>query len=139
ILRASTGIVAVSPNILKHYKKYEIKNTVVSNGINLKKFTSKKKPNINDKINLVFVGSNNMQWHGLEKIFELANKQPKWNFNIIGYNQKDFCHINLPNINFLGWMDKNKLEEVYIDSNFGIGSFGNHMVGKEIDSTLKIR
>ncbi|KAB7528667.1 hypothetical protein F8C76_12460 [Flagellimonas olearia] len=140
IMKSVSGLVAVSPDILKYYDRYKISSTVVSNGIPLQDFRGKKKQTFSNHCpSFVFVGSNNMKWHGLDKIFELANRKPDWNFNIVGYYQKDFDQIRLPNLNFLGWLDKAKLEEVYLKSNFGIGSFSNHLVGKEIDSTLKVR
>jgi glycosyltransferase involved in cell wall biosynthesis len=139
LLRAVSGLVAVSPNILEHYREYKIPKKVVSNGIDLSKFEVKKAPKKKkEQTNLIFVGSANMQWHGLDKIVELAGKFPDYSFDIVGYERKDVSE-NIPqNFTFHGWVNSEQLQRLYQNSNLGIGSFGNHLVGKKTDSTLKV-
>lgn len=141
ILNITSGLIAVTPDILKFYEDYNIPNEVVSNGINLNRFTNIKKVNnlTNSTVNFVFVGSKNMEWHGLDKVFKLAEFFPDYIFNIVGYEKEDFAELNLNNIKFHGWMEKDRLEDLYLKCDFGIGSFSNHFVGKKIDSTLKVR
>jgi len=136
ILKSVKGLVAVSPDILKHYKSYSLKQVVVSNGINLDNFKPLEGEKSNDiqNVELVFVGSPNMQWHGLDKINQLANFFPEWKFHIVGYTGEDSN-----NITFHGWLNKDELVNVYSRCHFGIASFSNFMVGKPIDSTLKVR
>ncbi|RAV29406.1 glycosyltransferase [Sinomicrobium soli] len=138
ILGAVKGLVAVSPDILRFYEKYKkeygLKSVVVSNGIKLADFHRKKKPVDGEKISLVFVGSKNMKWHGLNKVYRLAERLPECEFRIVGYEGK-----NYKNVSFYGWTNKEELEVIYTRSHFGIGSFDNHLVGKYVDSTLKVR
>ncbi|KAA1244326.1 glycosyltransferase family 4 protein [Aquimarina sp. RZ0] len=138
IIRSSKGLVAVSPDILSHYDKYDIQSIVVSNGINLSKISKIKNSTSLGRVNLVFVGSSNMKWHGIDRIIELANFFTEYNFDIVGYDKDDFP--NTPkNVKFYGWVDKNELEKIYAKNHFGLGSFSNHLVGKKVDSTLKVR
>lgn len=139
LLKAISGFVAVSPNILEHYREYKIPKKVVSNGIDLSKF---KVPEAFEQkigqINLIFVGSANMHWHGLDKIFELAGMFRDYSFDIVGYERKDVTEVVPPNVTFHGWVNSEQLQGLYQRSNLGIGSFGNHLVGKNTDSTLKV-
>lgn len=138
ILKETNALVAVSPAILEYYTKFDIPKKVVSNGITL---ANKVKKNTKSKegVSIVFVGSRGMQWHGLGHIFKLASQLKDITFNIVGYLQSDFPKITLKNVHFLGWLEKEELDKIYASSNIGIGSFGNHLVGKPIDSTLKVR
>lgn len=138
IINSVKGLVAVSPDILKHYEKFDIPSVVVSNGIKLSKIKKIKKNLADEKANLVFVGSSNMQWHGLDKIMELAEILNSCFFHIVGYDRDSFS--NTPqNVKFYGWVEKDQLEKIYEKSHFGIGSFNNYLVGKKVDSTLKVR
>lgn len=138
ILAAAKGLVAVSPDILDHYKQWDLPMTVVSNGIDLSKFKTAPAPEANVQPSLIFVGSKNMYWHGLGKIVELAQKFPQYTFKIVGYDKKDVDQ-NLPdNMQFYGWLNSAELDRLYDESNIGIGSFGNHIIGKNTDSTLKV-
>lgn len=139
ILNNTNALVAVSPSILEHYKDFNRPKIVVSNGINLTAIKPKKENNQSNETNLVFVGSNNMEWHGLDKIFQLATSLPKVTFHIVGYQPGDYPNVKNKNVIFYGWMDKEQLTSLYATCHFGIGSFGNHLVGKPIDSTLKVR
>jgi len=140
LLEAISGLVAVSPDILQHYKAHSIPQKVVSNGIDLDKFDVLPKVTVqqNVPVNLVFVGSENMYWHGLDKILKLAVMLPEYQFNIVGYDRKNIEMPVTDNVTFYGWLNSDQLTEVYKKSNIGIGSFGNHYVGKNTDSTLKV-
>ena len=139
VLNSSKGIISVSPDILKHYEQYtHLLKKVVSNGINLSKINKIKKDENLDRVNFVFVGSNSMKWHGIDRIIELAKKFNEYFFNIVGYNKSDFKEVP-NNMKFYGWVEKEELIEIYSKNHFGLGSFSNYLVGKKIDSTLKVR
>ena len=138
IMSAASGLVIISPDIIKHYSHYGIPMAVVSNGIDLSKFQNTRKSMSGNAISLLFVGSKDMQWHGLEKILELARKLPQYIFKIVGYEITDVEGEKPKNMRFYGWLDSADLDTLYNESNIGIGSFGNHFVGKKTDSTLKV-
>ncbi len=138
IMMAASGLVAISPDIVKHYSHYGLPIAVVSNGIDLSKFKNVPKPLNKNPASLLFVGSKDMQWHGLNKILELAREMPQYTFRIVGYESTDIAGKKPKNMKFYGWMDTKELDKLYTESNIGIGSFGNHFVGKKTDSTLKV-
>lgn len=138
-LNKAKALVAVSPSILEHYTTFNGLQTVVSNGINLAAIPQRTVVIDESPIKLIFVGSNNMPWHGLSTIFELARLLPQCEFHIAGYIKEDFPEIALQNVIFHGWVNKTRLTTLYKECHFGIGSFGNHLVGKPTDSTLKVR
>lgn len=139
VLNSSKGVVSVSPDILKHYVQYKhLLKKVVSNGINLSKIDKVKRDEDLNRINFVFVGSNSMKWHGIDRIIELAKEFDEYFFNIVGYNKNDFKDVP-NNMKFYGWVEKEELIKIYSKNHFGLGSFSNYLVGKKIDSTLKVR
>jgi len=139
ILKETNGQVSVSPAIIDHYNYLDIPKKVVSNGINLTNSHTKKVVSDKDVTTAIFVGSSGMEWHGLDRIFKLAQHFKEIQFKLVGYEQSDFPEMNYDNLHFTGWLDHNSLIEHYKDSHFAIGSFGNHLVGKPVDSTLKVR
>lgn len=139
ILNVAKGIIAVSPDILQHYTSLKIPSTVVSNGINLSSFITRKNAEVESNVNLVFVGSKNMEWHGLDRVLDLAKEFEQYNFIVVGYDKKGFLADTPRNVTFCGWVDENELQRIYEKCHFGIGSFGNFLVGKNVDSTLKVR
>lgn len=139
ILKETDGQVSVSPAIIDHYNNWDIPKKVVSNGINLTNSHTKKVISDKNVTTAIFVGSSGMEWHGLNRIFEIARHFKKIQFKLVGYKQSDFPEMNYDNLHFMGWLDHDSLIEQYKTSHFAIASFGNHLVGKPVDSTLKVR
>lgn len=119
-LKYCKKVTAVSKNVVKQVRKYSNKKVyLIYNGINLNKFLPstkkeryllKKRLDFNNKKLVLFVGT--QKWiKGLDIAID-AIKMLKTNkivLNVIGIEEKK----NIPNINFLGRLDKNKIIEYY--------------------------
>lgn len=87
--------------------------------------------------NLVFIGSPNQEWHGLDKIIELAKKtEGKLNFDIIGFNSTKEIYSN---IIFHGYLTKEKYKTIILNCDIGIGTLGLHRKNMDEACPLKVR
>lgn len=135
----SSGIVSVTHEIAKTISKKQKNVIVIPNSIELNVFQAKKKPHSNrDIVHLVFIGTANQEWHGIDKILTLAKKTvDTLHFHIIGINDpKDAVHNN---ITYHGYLKKEEYEKVIINSDIGIGTLALHRKNMDEACPLKVR
>ncbi|TVZ08245.1 glycosyltransferase involved in cell wall biosynthesis [Cellulophaga sp. RHA_52] len=133
-LKRVTAIAAVTNEIAALFKK---KNTrVFPNSIivdNYPKFSSKN----NKKKKVVFLGSPNMPWQGIDILLLLSKKMINIDFDVIGYEGKDF--EMLPNVNFHGFMNKKKYLEILEYADASIGTMALYRKNMQEACPLKVR
>jgi hypothetical protein len=89
--------------------------------------------------NLVFMGTPNQSWHGIDKIINLARAtQGKLVFNIIGI-QPDRLQDYPSNINFHGYLQKHEYEKIVSSADIGVCTLALHRKKMEEASPLKTR
>lgn len=95
-LKFARGLLAVTPEIRDYYSsKYpKIPISNFPNSIDFGVSAPLPMPN-NKRANLVFVGSENRPWHGVDKLELLAQRLPEYDFHIVGATKKS---INLNNV-----------------------------------------
>jgi glycosyltransferase involved in cell wall biosynthesis len=128
------GLVCITKEILNKEQKFNNKvGFVLGNGIDEGEIQFVPKVDGNNLINLLFIGSPNMKWHGIERLiksFEQASNKEKFMLHIVGYENKG-C-TNDDNIKFYGFVnDKNKIEDLFSKADIGIGTlalFKNDMM-----------
>ena len=133
-----SGIVAVTNEIANSIFYKDKLIAVIPNSINLDSYKTKKRAEKKEVPNLVFIGSPNQNWHGIDKIISLAKaSQDKLFFHIIGEDKpKD---LELKNIKFYGYMKRDEYKEVLINSNIGIGTLALHRKNMQEACPLKVR
>ncbi len=84
---------------------------------------------------LVFLGSNDQPWHGVDKILWLAEQMPSWRFDIIG------VHVDSAptNVFLHGVLDESEYRPIMSRSNVAIGTLALHRNGMDEISPLKTR
>jgi hypothetical protein len=132
------GFVAVTSEIGKHdsIKKYNKPTEIIGNGIDL--LSNKPLDNNSDKtqVNLVFIGSDNQKWHGINKIIELSKIKKKWNFHIIGIsNNLD----KLDNVKFYGMLSKEEYLKIFSQMDVAIGTLALYRIKLYEACPLKTR
>lgn len=136
--KKASGIIAVTYELAKsvHLDNNII---VIPNSINLNKINRQKKVNMNNQIpQLIFMGTPNQAWHGVDKIIELAQKtEGILHFNIIGIDKPDSIHLT--NITFYGYINKEKYTDILCSSDIGIGTLALHRKNMEEACPLKVR
>jgi len=133
ILNNMNGFVAVSDELKEKFLHYKKSIKVIANGIDSKSYHYRLKIDT-IKPTLVFIGSPNQSWHGIDKIEKMAKYFSKYQFYIIGISKKD-TH----NIKYLGYLKNEKATEIISQCDIGIGTLSLYQKGLTEASPLKTR
>lgn len=92
---------------------------------------------------LVFVGTKTdtaASWHGVDKIFPLADRMPAAVFHVVGMTRDDFAGQPVPpNVRFHGELRGGDLARVLAVSDVGLGTLALHRKSMEEACPLKVR
>lgn len=132
-LRSVDGLVCVSRELQQKFAWLDKPSVVIANGIDTSEYpfapsTKTVKPS------LVFIGSPNQKWHGVDKIFYLAEKLPEFDFHIIGIKDE-----GRSNLFYHGYLDVRNAMEVVQRLDVGIGTLSLHENRMHEASPLKTR
>jgi len=131
--RTIDGFVCISNEIKKITLQNKYESIVLANGIDIKSYIPKRKQN-NKRPMLVFIGSPNQVWHGVDKIIFLSSKLQQYDFHIIGMNG-----INTDNLVYHGYLSTEEFLPILNKADIGIGSLAMHRLGLDEASPLKSR
>ncbi|WP_299434124.1 hypothetical protein [uncultured Aquimarina sp.] len=134
ILNCVNGLVAVTNELNELYSFKKVPKVTIGNGYIFDENQIEKK-RISDRPQLVFVGSPDCQWHGVDKIYYLAHKLPEFDFHIIGINNTS----SSDNLKFYGYLPLEKIKKIYSFCDVAIGSLSLYKAGVNESSTLKVR
>jgi hypothetical protein len=136
IIKSARGFLAVSHEIGRLYAKYNKPIEVVANGFDLSR-VAEQQTVYNERPQLLFVGSPDQVWHGIDKILVMARLIPEYDLHMVGpiLNSE-----RLPsNLIQHGYLNKNELYDLYKKINIGIGSLALHRKQMNEASPLKVR
>jgi hypothetical protein len=134
------GWVATSHELanLKENHRHEKPVCVISNGIELDKYELLPPPRHQTPA-LSLAGSPGMNWHGVDKLFSLAEKYPELTINIIGYRREDF-EVSIPsNMHLHGYLERDNLKKILADTDVVFGTLALHRKKMKEASPLKVR
>lgn len=132
------GVVAVTHEIGDLFKPYNIPVEVVANGIDFSKFPDPSRAADDvEKINVLFVGSPGMEWHGTEHFCEMASLTPFADFHLVGPVHKNEQMIS--NLHQYGYMQTGELQQLYKKMDIAVGSLGLYLKGMHEACPLKVR
>ena len=101
LLSHAAGFVCVTEELTENVKDFGVPISIIGNGIQVKDYPFSLVPH-NKRPKLLFIGSPNHNWHGLDKIEFLSIKLPEYEFHIIGVKKEGranlFYHGYLPSI-----------------------------------------
>lgn len=130
------GFIGVTDEIKQQFTKYKKPLITISNGIDLKNVAGRKTlSNYRGQPNIVFVGSPNQAWQGVDKFVLLAKNCPEFNFHLIGMKIPE----NLPNLIQYGYLSQNELDEIYPKMDIGIGTLAAFRKNLNEACPLKVR
>jgi len=151
LLNNADGFVFVSNELknLKCFKRFQKPSIMCSNAIGIKdsNITNLTNRNNRAKHKVVFIGTLNQPWHGIDKIIFLANSLKNIEFNIIGYTHGELIsYINNYKSLFLshniichGFLNHAKAINIIANCDVGIGSLALHRNKMNEASPLKVR
>jgi len=141
-LRFSSGLVCITNEIANVERKYNNKPVLIlGNGIDEGRINFAKKNEQDNYINLVFIGTPNQPWHGLDRLIKsylIAPNRERFILHIVG-NENDMG-ISDKNVRFYGYIEgREKLEQIMSISDIGIGSLALYKKKMNEAAPLKVR
>jgi len=142
LLKSVRGIVFVTGELqrLPAFDRWGKASIVIGNGVALGRFERAPAP-AGGRPRLVFVGEPGLPWHGVDKIVELARREPGWEFDIVGLQRgvadHDLC--NVPNLSFHGYLTGEEYQAVMRRADVGIGTLALHRNRMNEACSLKVR
>jgi hypothetical protein len=139
IIHTCSAFVSVSNEIATLYKKYKKPIEIISNGFDFTNFKIDKLVNFqksdNYKPQLIFVGTPDMSWHGVDIYLKLASLLPEFEFHLVGPVLK----ATPINVHQHGYLNKNKLYDLYKCIDIGVGTLALFRKKMKEASPLKTR
>lgn len=145
LFQNATAFISVSKELMTfpEYQKFRKPYLVIGNGINISAIKHKRQQtHQNPKI--IFVGSPNQTWHGLDKLYILCKKLTDFEFVIVGPSEIELTNIgwnleSLNNVNVTGYINQDDVEKIIADCNIGISTLALHRNNMTEASPLKSR
>jgi len=133
LLKEINAYVCVSNELAEKFSFLNKPIEVIANGIDIQRYKSIKKER-NKVPKLVFIGTPNQPWHGLDKIKKMADYFSRYQFIIIGTDGMD-----TNNIKYMGYLSQEKAIETIAKCDIGIGTLSLYEKGLTEASPLKTR
>lgn len=140
ILRSSVGFICVSKELAHehHFVKYNKPTIVIGNGYDLTGVQPFSAPQ-NNIPRMVFIGSPDNIWHGVDKLVPFARSFPDIHVDVIGYDRIT-GHGELPgNLHLHGYLHSAVYKDLLRCADAAFGSLALHRIGLNEASTLKTR
>jgi len=127
------GFVCVSHELEKKFLGYKKPTIVIANGIECDAFYFEvSQPNLRPA--LVFIGSPNQSWHGVDNVVKMANTLPEFDFHIIGFHG-----VNTQNLFYYGYLCTEDANKLVAKFNIGLSTLALYKKQMKEASPLKTR
>ncbi|HEY1202196.1 MAG TPA: glycosyltransferase [Niastella sp.] len=140
--RSVSGFIGVTDEITDYYRDaYGHPALTIGNGFDLDSYPIASIPRFSPqpRPQIVFVGSPDQPWHGVDKFYELSACLPDMDFHLIGPTYQAAVEANSKNFIEHGFMDKAALTELYSKMDIAVGSLAMHRNGLNEATPLKVR
>lgn len=111
---------------------------VLSNGVDVKE-ARVLPPTNNKKPVITLIGSPGMNWHGVDKLVQLAKLYSDLQINIVGYSSKDVQDDLPANVTLHGFLGREALLKVLAQTDVACGTLALHRKNMEEACPLKVR
>ncbi len=137
LYKSLKGVVGVTNEISNHFSKFKIPLKTIANGISFSKNGDIYKSAINDRPQIVFVGTPGMPWHGADLYHKMAQLIPDADFHLIGpiVTSKKKCG----NFFQYGYLGTKELNKMYSTMDIAVGSLALFRNNMEEACVLKVR
>ena len=138
ILRRVAALVFVTSELAERpaFQRASVRHAVITNGVDLADYPVLDPPT-GGPPRLVFVGTGDVAWHGVDKVGRLAALRPDWQFDIVGVARP--AAFDVPNVTWHPSLDRPRLLEVMARADVGIGTLALHRKDLDEGSPLKVR
>jgi Glycosyltransferase Family 4 len=135
INKSAVGFVTVTYELEKKLEKYNKPIITIANGIDRNTVKIQRKNHTSKIINVLFLGSPNQPWHGVDKIYYLASKLPDVDFHLVGITDE----VALDNVHTYGYLNLEQYVKIVEVCDVGIGTLALHRKKMNEASPLKVR
>jgi glycosyltransferase involved in cell wall biosynthesis len=138
LLRRASALIFVTAELshLPSFNRLPAPRSVISNGIDLGAYPQLP-AGAQGSPRLVFVGTGDAPWHGVDKLCMLATIRTDWQIDIVGMrNPRAVSH---PNITWHGPLERGDVLPILARADVGIGTLALHRKSMEEASSLKVR
>ncbi len=135
LLGAARGLVSVTEEIDRSLPRVPARRIVIGNGYDFSQCTARVPPN-NRRPVLVFVGSSNQPWQGVDKVVRLAGLLPACDFHLV---MPGFRCDTPGNVVCHGGLYGTDLDNVFCRADIAIGTLALHRKHMQEASPLKTR
>ncbi len=132
VLKKIDTFIAVSEELKVRFSYLNKPTYVIANGIDTSKYNIKESKN--KRPTLVFIGTPNQSWHGIDKIIKMADYFKEFDFYIIGTKGK-----NTQNVKYFGYLQNEDSTKIIQKCDVGIGTLSLYEKGLSEASPLKTR
>lgn len=132
LLKYIDGHVSVSEELKDRFRYLNKSIEVIGNGIDITKYSIALE--YDEKPILVFIGTPNQLWHGLDKIVQMAEDLKDYQFYIIGTKGDDTF-----NVKYFGYLSQEEVTDIIKKCDVGIGTLSLYKKGLNEASPLKTR
>lgn len=144
VLRPVAGFVTVTHELGGRFANWQRPTLVVGNSISLADFPSLPAAPSADPLRLIFLGTPGSPWHGLERVVELAQILPEFQFDVVGLDaaawQKQVPAGPQPeNLTLHGNLSRRDYEPLLSGATAAIGSLALYKNGMDEACPLKVR
>jgi len=140
VYRFSSGMVFVTNELskLNVFQKFKKPFCVIGNGINISETVFFEPPN-NRIPRLLFLGTEGMIWHGVEKLIFFSREYPDVIVDVVGFEDVQIKE-NLPkNLVLHGFLTGNSLDQILEKTDCAIGTMSLYQKGLTEASPIKTR
>jgi glycosyltransferase involved in cell wall biosynthesis len=131
------GFVCLTNEIAQKYARFSGEKVVIANSIDLSQFSPLPPPD-NPQPTLIFLGTPDHAWHGVDKIHWLANQRPEWQFHLIGMNGP-VSEKAPTNLVYHGFLSRSEYESLLAVADVAIGTLALHRKHMHEACPIKVR
>jgi hypothetical protein len=137
ILNKANGFVCLTNEIAYKFERFPGEKAVIANSIDLSQYLPLPPPN-NLRPSLIFLGTPDQPWHGVDKIHWLANQRPGWQFHIIGMDSPT-AEKTPTNLVYHGFLSRSEYESLLAGADIAIGTLALHRKHMYEACPIKVR
>ncbi len=141
LLRRAAGLVCVTHELAETpaFARFGKPVTVVGNGVDLDAIAPLPAPPAGEQARLVFLGTRNQPWHGVDKLLRLAAQLPELGFDIVGWAPSELPGEAPPNVTAHGRLTRDEYEPVLAAADAAVGTLALHRKNMDEACPLKVR
>jgi Glycosyltransferase Family 4 len=120
------------------FTRFRKPTRVIGNGVDLDALRELPPP-ANERPQIVFLGSVDQVWHGVDKLGALARLMPDADFHVVGYARQDFRFTPPDNLYAHGALARHEFEPILARADLAIGTLALHRKHMNEACPLKVR